>query len=213
MRIVLLGAPGAGKGTQAARINKKFGVAHISTGDILRANVKDETPLGLEAKGYMDRGELVPDELVIKLVEDRLGKDDLKSGFMLDGFPRTVEQAERLDAILDNLAYKIDAVINIDVDKGLLVDRISGRRVCKDCKEGYHIQNQKPKQDGVCDVCGGELIQRKDDTKETVENRIQVYESQTAPLIDYYGKKGIRKDIDGSKEFDEVFQQIVAVLE
>ncbi len=212
MRLILLGAPGAGKGTQAARINKKFGVAHISTGDILRANVKDETPLGLEAKGYMDKGALVPDELVIKLVEDRLSKDDLKDGFMLDGFPRTVDQAEKLDAILKNLAYELDAVINIDVDKGLLVERITGRRVCKDCKAGYHISYQKPAKEGVCDDCGGELIQRKDDTKETVENRIEVYESQTEPLIEYYGKKEIRKDIDGSKDFDEVFAQIEKAL-
>lgn len=212
MRIVLLGAPGAGKGTQAARINKKFGIAHISTGDILRANVKEETPLGLEAKGYMDKGALVPDELVIKLVEDRLAKDDLKSGFMLDGFPRTVDQAEKLDAILDKLGVKLDTVVNIDIDTGLLVERITGRRTCKDCKAGYHIQNQKPKKEGVCDECGGQLIQRKDDTKETVENRLQVYESQTAPLIEFYGKKGIRKDIDGSRDFDEVFAQIEKVL-
>ncbi len=212
MRIILLGAPGAGKGTQAARINKKFGIAHISTGDILRSNVKDETPLGLEAKGYMDKGALVPDELVIKLVADRLGKDDLKNGFMLDGFPRTVEQAKELEKILEKLGYKLDHVINIDVDKSFLVERITGRRVCKDCKAGFHISYQKPKKDGVCDECGSELIQRKDDTKETVENRIEVYESQTAPLIDFYGDKGIRKDIDGSKDFDEVFSQIEKVL-
>ncbi len=212
MRIVLLGAPGAGKGTQAAKINKKFGVAHISTGDILRANVKDETPLGLEAKGYMDKGALVPDELVIKLVADRLGKDDLKDGFMLDGFPRTVDQAKELDAIVEKLGYKLDYVINIDVDQGLLVERITGRRICKDCKAGFHISYQKPKVDGVCDECGSELQQRKDDTKETVENRLEVYNSQTQPLIDFYGDKGIRKDIDGSQDFDEVFHQIEKVL-
>ncbi len=212
MRIVLLGAPGAGKGTQAAKINKKFGVAHISTGDILRENVKAETPLGLEAKGYMDKGALVPDELVIKLVADRLGKDDLKDGFMLDGFPRTVEQAKELDKIVEKLGYKLDAVVNIDVDKSLLVERITGRRLCKDCKASYHIKYQKPAKDGVCDECGSELIQRKDDTKETVENRIEVYEAQTKPLIDFYGEKGIRKDIDGAKEFDEVFSQIEKAL-
>ncbi len=212
MRIVLLGAPGAGKGTQAAKINKKFGIAHISTGDILRENVKAQTELGIEAKGYMDRGELVPDELVIKLVADRLGKDDLKTGFMLDGFPRTVEQAKELDAILEKLGYKLDAVINIDVDQSLLVERITGRRLCKDCKASYHISYQKPNKDGVCDECGGELHQRKDDTKETVENRLQVYNSQTEPLIKFYGDKAIRKDIDGSKDFDEVFSQIEKVL-
>ncbi len=212
MRIVLLGAPGAGKGTQAAKINKKFGVAHISTGDILRQNVKEQTELGIEAKGYMDRGELVPDELVIKLVADRLGKDDLKTGFMLDGFPRTVDQAKELDAIIEKLGYKLDAVINIDVDQSLLVERITGRRLCKDCKASYHISYQKPKKDGVCDECQGELIQRKDDTKETVENRLQVYNSLTEPLIKFYGDKGIRKDIDGSKDFDEVFSQIEKVL-
>ncbi len=212
MRIVLLGAPGAGKGTQAAKINKKFGLSHISTGDILRENVKEQTELGIEAKGYMDRGELVPDELVIKLVADRLGRDDLKSGFMLDGFPRTVEQAKELDKILENLGYKLDAVINIDVDKSLLVERITGRRLCNNCKASYHIKYQKPQKEGVCDECGSELIQRKDDTKETVENRIEVYEAQTKPLIDFYGEKNIRKDIDGAKEFDEVFSQIEKVL-
>ncbi len=212
MRIVLLGAPGAGKGTQAAKINKKFGVAHISTGDILRQNVKEQTELGIEAKGYMDRGELVPDELVIKLVADRLGKDDLKTGFMLDGFPRTVDQAKELDSIVEKLGYEIDAVINIDVDQSLLVERITGRRLCKDCKASYHISYQKPKKEGVCDECQGELIQRKDDTKETVENRLQVYNSQTEPLIKFYGDKGIRKDIDGSQDFDEVFSQIEKVL-
>ncbi len=212
MRIVLLGAPGAGKGTQAARINKKYGIAHISTGDILRSNVKEQTPLGLEAKGYMDKGELVPDDLVVKLVEDRLGKGDLDDGFMLDGFPRTVDQAEKLDTILKKLNCELNAVINIDVDKSLLVERITGRRLCKNCQASYHISYQKPKEEGICDSCGSELIQRKDDTKETVENRLEVYEKQTEPLIDFYGTKGIRKDIDGSKNFDDVFAQIEKVL-
>lgn len=212
VRLILLGAPGAGKGTQAAMIKEKFGIVHISTGDILRSNLKDGTPLGLEAKSYMDRGELVPDRLVIKLVEDRLGKDDVKEGFMLDGFPRTVEQAESLNVILKSLAMELDVVLNISVPKEDLVDRIAGRRLCRNCQASYHIEYSPPKKEGICDFCGGELFQRPDDVRETVENRIDVYERQTKPLIDYYGKMGIRKDIDGSIAPKDVFSHTVDVL-
>ncbi len=212
MRLVLLGAPGAGKGTQAAMLKEKYGIAHVSTGDILRSNVKAATPLGLEAKAYMDRGELVPNELVIKLVEDRLQKDDVKQGFMLDGFPRTVDQAEELSRILSELNMDLDVVINISVPKEDLIDRIAGRRLCKNCQASYHVVFSPPKKENVCDTCGGELFQRPDDVRETVENRIDVYEKQTKPLIDYYGEKGIRKDIDGSMAAKDVFSHMVDVL-
>lgn len=212
MRIMLLGAPGAGKGTQAQMLKEKYGILHISTGDILRTNVKEGTDLGLEAKSYMDRGELVPDDLVIKLVEDRLSKPDVKQGFMLDGFPRTVEQAESLNGILGELNLGLDLVVNLEVPKDLLVDRIAGRRLCKNCQASYHVTYNPPKKEGVCDVCGGELFQRPDDVKETVANRISVYEKQTKPLIDYYGRKGIREDFDGSLNAGDVFSHLVEVL-
>ncbi len=210
MNIILLGPPGAGKGTQAANIVKKYGVKHISTGDILRQNIKDETELGKKAKSYMDKGALVPDELVVELVKDRLDRE--KSDFMLDGFPRTIFQAEKLDEYLISSNKKIDFVLDIEVDPKLLIDRAVGRRVCKADGSTYHITNNPPEKDGICDVCGAKLIQRDDDKEETVKNRIQVYLNQTSPLIEYYKKQNILKNIDGSKSMEEVFVSISRIL-
>ncbi|XVG96102.1 adenylate kinase [Eubacteriales bacterium KG127] len=212
LRTILLGPPGAGKGTQAVKIVEKYNIPHISTGDIFRENIKNGTDLGKRAKAYMDKGELVPDELVVEIATDRLTKDDCKNGFLLDGFPRTIFQAEKLDAFLEARGEKIDKVINIDVDTEALVKRITGRRVCKQCGASYHVENIPPKKEGVCDLCGGELIQRADDTEETVLNRIDVYNKQTMPLVDYYKKAGIIADIDGNKELDEVLADIVKAL-
>ena len=208
MRLILLGAPGAGKGTQAIEIKEEFSIPHISTGDIFRANIKDGTELGKKAKGYMDEGKLVPDELTIELVKDRLRKDDAKKGFLLDGFPRTIPQAEALDGFLKEEGIKLDRVVNIDVDKSVLLDRITGRRVCKDCKASFHIAFNPPKKENVCVHCGGELIQRADDNEETVKNRIGVYERETSPLIDYYNKQGLVLNIDGNKSPKEVTKEI-----
>ena len=208
MRLILLGAPGAGKGTQAIEIKEELNIPHISTGDIFRANIKDGTELGKKAKGYMDEGKLVPDELTIELVKDRLRKDDAKNGFLLDGFPRTIPQAEALDGFLKEEGIKLDRVVNIDVDKSVLLDRITGRRVCKDCKASFHIAFNHPKKENVCDHCGGELIQRADDNEETVKNRIGVYEKETSPLIDYYNKQGLVLNIDGNKSPKEVTKEI-----
>lgn len=212
MRLILLGPPGAGKGTQAANIVKEYSIPHISTGDIFRKNIKEGTDLGIKAKEYMDKGLLVPDELVVAIVKDRLTEDDCKKGFLLDGFPRTINQADALDKELTDLGYKLDKVINIDVDKEELIERAVGRRVCKDCGATYHIKFNAPKVENTCDVCGGELIQRKDDTLETVSKRIEVYLEQTQPLIDYYEKKGILVNIDGKQDIDKVFKDIVMAL-
>lgn len=212
LRTILLGPPGAGKGTQAVKIVEKYNIPHISTGDIFRENIKNKTELGNRAKAYMDRGELVPDELVVEIATDRLTKDDCKNGFLLDGFPRTIFQAEKLDEFLTKRGEKIDKVINIDVEKDALVKRITGRRVCKSCGASYHVVNIPPKKDGVCDLCSGELIQRADDTEETVLNRIDVYNKQTKPLVDYYGKAGVIINIDGNKDLDDVLADIVKGL-
>ena len=212
LRTILLGPPGAGKGTQAVKIVEKYNIPHISTGDIFRENIKNETELGNRAKAYMDRGELVPDELVVEIATDRLTKDDCKNGFLLDGFPRTIFQAEKLDEFLAQRGEKIDKVINIDVEKDALVKRITGRRVCKSCGASYHVVNIPPKKDGVCDLCNGELIQRADDTEETVLNRIDVYNKQTKPLVDYYDKAGVIINIDGNKDLDDVLAEIVKGL-
>ena len=212
MNLILLGPPGAGKGTQAAKIIEKYDVPHISTGDIFRENIKEGTPLGKKAQEYMERGELVPDSLVIEIATDRLTKDDCSEGFLLDGFPRTVEQAEALDAFLEKDGKKVDWVLDIDVEKEELMTRLTGRRVCKECGATYHVVNIPPKQEGICDECGGELYQRADDTVETVENRIEVYNSQTKPLIDYYEEKGNIAHLDGAAELDEVFAEIVKIL-
>jgi adenylate kinase len=212
MRAILFGPPGAGKGTQAETIVKEFSIPHISTGDIFRKNIKEGTPLGKKAMEYMDQGKLVPDDLTIELVKDRLLEDDCKEGFLLDGFPRTIYQADALEDFLKSLGQSLDYVINIRVRKELLVERAVGRRLCKNCGQAYHMSFNKPSKEGVCDKCGGELIQRKDDTQETVENRINVYREQTEPLIDYYTKKGIIVNIDGEKPIAQVGQDIIAQL-
>jgi adenylate kinase len=212
MNIILLGPPGAGKGTQAARITAKYGIPQISTGDIFRKNIKEGTELGLKAKAYMDKGELVPDDLVIEIATARLLEDDCKDGFMLDGFPRTVYQAEKLDEFLAKHNMKIDSVLDIEVEKSILLARIIGRRVCKACGATYHVVNMPPAKEGICDSCGGSLYQRADDTEATVKNRIEVYEAQTMPLVDYYEKAGNIVHIDGSAELDDVFAEIVKAL-
>lgn len=213
MRLILLGPPGAGKGTQASVITKKFNIPHISTGDIFRANIKEGTELGKKAKGYMDKGLLVPDELVVTIAKDRITKDDCRDGFLLDGFPRTVNQGEALDEELKKMSIQLDKVINIDVEKEVLIQRATGRRVCKDCGATYHVEFNCPKEEGICDLCGGKLLQRDDDKVETVENRIKVYHEQTEPLIDYYTKKGLILNVDGTKPIDEIFQEITKALE
>ncbi len=212
MNIVLLGAPGAGKGTQAARMVERYGVPHISTGDIFRKAVADGTPLGLKAKEFMDSGQLVPDEVVIGIVVERLGERDAAEGFMLDGFPRTVAQADALDAALARSGRKLDAVILVDVPNDQLVERLTARRQCRDCGRIYNVLADPPDVEGVCDLCGGEVYQRDDDTVETVSNRLAVYDEQTAPLIEYYGDKGVLKPVDGTRSMGEVFAEIVAVL-
>lgn len=213
MRLVLLGPPGAGKGTQASAIIKKYNIPHISTGDIFRANIKKGTELGKKAKAYMDKGQLVPDELVVSIVKDRLLEDDCKDGFLLDGFPRTVKQAEALDEELTKMELKLDHVINIDVESDELIKRAVGRRICKNCGATYHIEFNPPKKEEECDVCGGELYQRDDDTEETVANRIEVYLKETKPLVDYYTKKGIIFSVDGKQAIEDVFKDIVKSLE
>ena len=208
MNVILLGPPGAGKGTQATRIVEKYGVPHISTGDIFRANIKAGTELGKRAQEYMNRGELVPDELVVEIATDRLAADDCKEGFLLDGFPRTVFQAEKLDEFLASKGRKIEHVLNIEVGRDDLMARLTGRRVCKSCGASFHVVNIPPKQEGICDNCGAELVQRADDNEETASNRIEVYNRETKPLIDYYEKAGNIVNIDGGKAAEEVFAAI-----
>lgn len=213
MRLVLLGPPGAGKGTQASSIVKKYRIPHISTGDIFRANIKEGTLLGKKAKSYMDKGLLVPDEVVVSIVKDRLTNDDCKEGFLLDGFPRTVNQAEALDGELLLMGIKLDKVVNIEADRNVLIERAIGRRICKECGATYHIKFNPPKVDGVCDLDNGILFQRDDDIEETVATRIQVYLDQTQPLIEYYQKKGLILDIDGTRLIDDIFISIVEALD
>ncbi|MBB6216838.1 adenylate kinase [Anaerosolibacter carboniphilus] len=212
MRLILLGPPGAGKGTQASGIIEKYQIPHISTGDIFRKNIKEGTELGKKAKGYMDQGLLVPDELVVAIVEDRLKEDDCKDGFLLDGFPRTEKQAEALDESLSKMGVSMDKVINVSVDKNVLVERAVGRRICKDCGATYHIKFNPSTKDGVCDKCGGALYQRADDNEETVTKRIEVYLNETQPLIDYYKARNILVTIDGEQDIHKVFEDIVAAL-
>ncbi|MEK4948935.1 adenylate kinase [Bacillus sp. FSL W8-1127] len=212
MNLVLMGLPGAGKGTQAEKIVEKYEIPHISTGDMFRAAMKEGTELGLKAKSYMDKGELVPDEVTIGIVRERLSKDDCKKGFLLDGFPRTVAQAEALESIMSDLGKKIDYVINIDVDKDLLLERLTGRRICKSCGSTYHLVFNPPKVAGKCDRCGGELYQRADDNAETVQNRLDVNLKQAKPLLDFYGEKGYLKNIDGTQKINKVFEDIDQLL-
>jgi len=212
MNIILLGPPGAGKGTQAANIVERYKVPHISTGDIFRENIKNGTELGKKAQEYMNKGELVPDDLVIEIATTRLTAEDCKNGFLLDGFPRTVYQAEKLDEFLKGRSAKIDHVLDIAVGKDELMRRLIGRRVCRGCGATYHIVNMPPAKENVCDKCGGELYQRSDDKEETVANRIDVYEAQTMPLVDYYEKAGVLTHIDGTTGLKNVFDDIVKVL-
>lgn len=213
MKIVMLGAPGAGKGTQAKKIADKYGIPHISTGDIFRSNVKNGTELGKKAKEYMDKGLLVPDELTLELIMDRFKADDCKCGYVLDGFPRTIPQAEALDAALAQAGEALDYAINVEVPDAAIVNRMSGRRACVACGATYHIQYAPTKQDGICDRCGKELILRDDDKPKTVQKRLDVYHSQTQPLIDFYEGKGILAEVDGTMEMEEVFKAITDILD
>ena len=212
MKIVFMGPPGAGKGTQAEKIIETYQIPHISTGDMFRKAIKDQTELGMEAKRYMDQGALVPDHVTIGIVKDRLSESDCKSGFLLDGFPRTVDQAKALDEILTSLDSKIDYVINIDVDLNILKERLTGRRICRSCGATYHKIFNPSAVEGVCDKCGGELYQRKDDNEETVGNRLDVYVNQTKPLLDYYSLAGNLVNINGQQSIDLVFEEIQIVL-
>ncbi|MBW2039351.1 MAG: adenylate kinase [Deltaproteobacteria bacterium] len=213
MNLILLGPPGSGKGTQAQMMLEKYHIPQISTGDILRAAVKGETPLGIEAKRYMDQGKLVPDEVVVGIARERLKASDCNGGFILDGFPRTLPQAEALDATLNAMERGIDHVVSIEVDKDELIRRLTGRRTCRSCGAMYHTIFDPPKRDGICDKCGGELYQRDDDKEETIRARLQVYEKQTSPLIEYYRKKGLLRSIDGAGQIKEIFQRIEKTIE
>lgn len=212
MKIIMLGAPGAGKGTQAKKIAAKYGVPHISTGDIFRANIKNGTELGKKAKTYMDQGALVPDELTCDLVVDRIQQEDCKNGYVLDGFPRTIPQAECLTEALNKLGEKMDYAINVDVPDENIVNRMGGRRACVGCGATYHVVYNAPKVENICDTCGENLVLRDDDKPETVQKRLDVYHAQTQPLIDYYEKAGILKNVDGTVDMEEVFQSIVNIL-
>ncbi len=212
MKIIMLGAPGAGKGTQAKMIADKYQVPHVSTGDIFRANIKEGTELGKEAKTYMDKGLLVPDELTVKILLDRVAKEDCKNGYVLDGFPRTIPQAEVLDKALSEMGDAIDFAIDVEVPDENIIRRMSGRRACLACGATYHIVHVPPKKEGICDRCGKELVLRDDDKPETVKNRLEVYHDQTQPLIDFYTKKGILKTVDGTQDMNDVFAAIVTIL-
>ena len=212
MKIVMLGAPGAGKGTQAKRIAAKFSIPHISTGDIFRANIKNNTPLGAKAKSYMDKGELVPDELVIELIMDRFAQDDCVNGYVLDGFPRTIPQAEELDKALKSVNDNLEYAIDVEVPDDNIINRMSGRRACVNCGATYHIVHNPPKVENECDTCNGELILRDDDKPETVKNRLDVYHTQTEPLLKYYTEKGILYTVDGTQDMDTVFDSICKIV-
>ena len=212
MNIILMGLPGAGKGTQASEIVKKFPIPHISTGDMFRKAIKDETDLGKEAKSYMDRGELVPDEVTVGIVKERISEDDAKR-FLIRWIPRTIEQAEALNNIMSELDRNIDAVINIEVPEEELMNRLTGRRICEKCGTTYHLVFNPPKVDGVCDIDGGKLYQRKDDNPETVSNRLSVNVKQSKPILEYYDEKGVLKNIDGAKDIDEVTKDVIDILD
>ncbi|NLL29567.1 MAG: adenylate kinase [Clostridiales bacterium] len=212
MKIVLLGPPGAGKGTQAKSISNRYSIPHISTGDIFRKNISENTPLGIEAKKYIDKGQLVPDEVTINMVKDRLQEDDCKSGYLLDGFPRTVIQAEALQDFLSERDERLDTALLIEVPTNFILERMTGRRVCPSCGASYHIKFNPPISEGKCDVCGSDIIQRKDDSEETVSERLDVYEKQTQPLIDFYKAKNLLSVVDGTKAINEVFEGICTLL-
>ncbi len=213
MHILLMGPPGAGKGTQAAELVKAFQIPHISTGDMFRAAIKEGTEMGKQAKSYIDKGQLVPDEVTIGIVRDRLGQDDCKKGFILDGFPRTVEQADALTGILKDLGLSLTRVLNINVPASDLIERAVGRRICKKCGATYHTKFNPPKKEGICDECGSELFQRADDNAETMKNRLSVYEASTKPLIDYYKKAGLYTEVDGRQAIDKVTADLIKVLQ
>lgn len=212
MHILLMGPPGAGKGTQAAKLVEEYKIPHISTGDMFRAAVKNQTELGKKAKACMDQGRLVPDDVTIGIVRERLSQDDCKKGFILDGFPRTVDQAQALDKIVLELGLKLNCALNINVPAQDLIERAVGRRICKKCGATYHVKFKAPAKDGVCDICGGELYQRPDDSEETMKNRLAVYDEQTKPLITYYQNAGLYKEVDGRQAMDKVYNDIIAVL-
>jgi adenylate kinase len=212
VKIVLLGPPGAGKGTQAKSISNRYSIPHISTGDIFRKNISENTPLGIEAKKYIDKGQLVPDEVTINMVKDRLQEDDCKSGYLLDGFPRTVIQAEALQDFLSERDERLDTALLIEVPTNFILERMTGRRVCPSCGASYHIKFNPPISEGKCDVCGSDIIQRKDDSEETVSERLDVYEKQTQPLIDFYKAKNLLSVVDGTKAINEVFEGICTLL-
>ena len=213
MKIVMLGAPGAGKGTQAQMICEKYGIPHVSTGDIFRENIRNNTELGQQVKSYLNEGKLVPDELTVRILLDRVAKEDCVSGYVLDGFPRTIPQAEVLTQKLEEMNDKIDFAIDVEVPDENIIRRMSGRRSCPKCGATYHITYIPPKQDGICDECGSALGQRDDDKEETVKERLNVYHKQTQPLIEYYGNAGVLKTVDGTKDMKEVFEDITALLE
>jgi adenylate kinase len=213
MRLILLGGPGAGKGTQAKKLVDKYNIPQISTGDILRGAVKNNTELGQKAKSFMDAGELVPDNVIIGIVKDRIQEDDCEKGFIFDGFPRTTAQAETLDTMLDELDIKLDAAINFKVSDEVIVTRMSGRRTCAQCQAVFNVKFNPPKQEGVCDKCSGELTQRDDEKEEVVRNRLKVYEDQTAPLIDFYNNKGLLKDVNGEQEINTIFEEVTNLLD
>lgn len=212
MNIILLGPPGAGKGTQAKSISNKYSIPHISTGDIFRFHISNGTPLGIKAKEYIDKGHLVPDELTIDLIKDRLKQDDCKNGFLLDGYPRTVNQAEALETLLQEIGTKLDTALLIYVPKSFIIDRMTGRRVCTTCGASYHVRYNPTKQEGLCDICGSGVIQRADDNEATVSERLEVYDAQTQPLISYYKGKNLLSEVDGTKAIDDVFKDINDIL-
>ncbi len=212
MKIIMLGAPGAGKGTQAKLIAEKYHIPHVSTGDMFRMNIKNGTELGMEAKKYMDQGLLVPDELTVRILLDRVAKEDCENGYVLDGFPRTIPQAEVLEDALAKLGDQIDYAINVEVPDENIIRRMGGRRACLSCGATYHIEHVPPRKEGICDQCGQSLVLRDDDKPETVKNRLRVYQEQTQPLIDFYGEKGVLRNVDGTQDMQDVFQAIVEIL-
>ena len=212
MKIIMLGAPGAGKGSQASRIANEYHLPHISTGDIFRANLKEETELGKQAKSFMDKGELVPDDITIAMLLDRIHKEDCKNGYILDGFPRTIPQAEALKEALAKQGEKIDLALDVEAPDDLIIQRMAGRRTCPNCSAIYHTETLKPKKEGICDLCGAELVQRKDDNEETVKNRLKIYHEMTEPLISYYKKENILEEVDGMEKLDAVFEKVKEII-